>query len=155
MTKLMAFEGEDPKIRASIYATARLAFDAWNEPAIAHSASLDPRAHYHSEEIWEHNPVYIDLDWVMGGPDGHPRTLYMSAPSTEFERLAPVFGGMLGDLREQLHAWDIAGRKLDKPLLILIDLCRHGDYADLVVGVGAEGLVRAGFAGWCGAMVSA
>ena len=121
MTKLMAFEGEDPKIRASIYATARLAFDAWNEPAIAHSASLDPRAHYHSEEIWEHNPVYVDLDWVMGGPDGHPRTLYMSAPSTEFERLAPVFGGMLGDLREQLHAWDIAGRKLDKPLLILID----------------------------------
>jgi type IV secretion system protein VirD4 len=121
MTKLMAFEGEDPKIRASIYATARLAFDAWNEPAIAHSASLDPRAHYHSEEIWEHNPVYVDLDWVMGGPDGHPRSLYMSAPSTEFERLAPVFGGMLGDLREQLHAWDIAGRKLDKPLLILID----------------------------------
>ena len=57
----------------------------------------------------------------MGGPDGQPRTLYMSAPSTEFERLAPVFGGMLGDLREQIHAWDIAGRKLDKPLLILID----------------------------------
>ena len=50
MTKLMAFEGEDPKIRASIYATARLAFDAWNEPAIAHSASLDPRAFYHSEK---------------------------------------------------------------------------------------------------------
>ncbi len=121
MTKLMAFEGEDPKIRASIYATARLAFDAWNEPAIAHSASLDPRAHYHSEEVWEHNPVYVDLDWVMGGPEGRPRTLYMSAPSTEFERLAPVFGGMLGDLREQIHAWDIAGRKLDKPLLILID----------------------------------
>ena len=42
MTKLMAFEGEDPKIRASIYATARMAFQAWNEPAIAHSASLDP-----------------------------------------------------------------------------------------------------------------
>ena len=30
--KLMAFEQEDPRIRASIYATARLAFDAWTEP---------------------------------------------------------------------------------------------------------------------------
>jgi type IV secretion system protein VirD4 len=121
LTKLMTFEGEDPKIRASIYATARMAFQAWNEPAIAHSASLDPRAFYHSDEIREHEPVYVDLDWLMGGPEGKPRTLYMSAPSTEFDRLAPVFGGMLGDLREQIHAWDIGGRKLEQPLMILID----------------------------------
>ena len=121
MTKLQAFEGEDPKIRASIYATARLAFDAWNEPAIAHSASLDPRAFYWSDEIWDDDPTFVDLEWLMGGPEGRPRTLYMSAPSTEFDRLAPVFGGMLGDLREQIHSWDIAGRKLEQPLLILID----------------------------------
>jgi type IV secretion system protein VirD4 len=121
MTKLMAFEGEDPKIRASIYATARLAFEAWNEPAIAHSASLDPRAFYHSDEIWEHQPRYIDLAWLMGGPTGRPRTLYLCAPSTEFDRLAPVLGGMLGDLREQIHASDIGGGKLSQPLMILID----------------------------------
>ena len=42
-------------------------------------------------------------------------------------------------------------RRLDIAMS-LVGLCRHGDYADLVVGVGAEGLVRAGFAGWCGAM---
>ena len=121
MTKLLAFEQEDPRIRASIYATARLAFEAWNEPSIAHSASLDPRAHYHSDEIWDNEPRYLDLEWLMSGPPGRPRTLYLSAPSTEFERLAPVFGGLLGDIREQIHAWDISGRKLKQPLMILID----------------------------------
>ena len=121
LTKLLAFEGEDPRIRASIYATARLAFEAWNEPSIAHSASLDPRAFYYSEELWSHQPRYVDLDWLVNHPEGRPRTLYMCAPSTEFDRLAPVLGGMLGDLREQLHAWDIAGTKLAQPLMIVID----------------------------------
>lgn len=120
-TKLMAFEGEDPRIRASIYATARLAFEAWTEPSVAHSASLDPRATYSSEEVWDRTPRYLDLEWLTGGGEGRANTLYLAAPSTEFARLAPVLGGLLGDLREQLHAWDIAGRRLDKPLLILID----------------------------------
>lgn len=121
MTKLMAFEGEDPRIRASIYATARLAFDAWTEPSVGHSASLDPRAAYWSDEIWERTPHYIDLEWLMTGPEDHANTLYLTAPATEFARLAPVLGGLLGDLREQIHAWDIAGRRLPKPLLIVID----------------------------------
>ena len=120
-TKLMAFEGEDPRIRASIYATARLAFEAWNEPSVAHSASQDPRAAYWSEEIWEHTPRFIDLEWLMGGEPGRANTLYLCAPSTEFARLSPVLGGLLGDLREQIHAWDVGGRRLEKPLLILID----------------------------------
>ena len=121
VTKLMAFEGEDPRIRASIYATARLAFDAWTEPSVAHSASLDPRASYFAEELWEHPPRYIDLEWLMAGTSGRSNTVYLTAPSTEFARLAPVLGGLLGDLREQIHAWDVAGRRLDKPLLIVID----------------------------------
>jgi type IV secretion system protein VirD4 len=45
----------------------------------------------------------------------------LTAPATEFARLAPVLGGLLGDLREQIHTWDVAGRTLDKPLLIVID----------------------------------
>ena len=71
--------------------------------------------------IWGHDPRYVDLDWLMSVPDGRPRTLYMVAPSTAFDRLAPVFGGMLGDLREQIHAGDVAGRPLKEPLMILID----------------------------------
>ena len=57
----------------------------------------------------------------MDGDDGRANTLYLTAPATEFARLAPVLGGLLGDLREQIHAWDIAGRRLTKPLLIVID----------------------------------
>ena len=57
----------------------------------------------------------------MDGEPGRSNTLYLTAPSTEFARLAPVLGGLLGDLREQIHAWDIAGRRLGKPLLIVID----------------------------------
>lgn len=121
LTKLMAFEGEDPRIRASIYATARLAFDAWTEPSVAHSASLDPRAAYWADELWDRTPRFVDLEWLMDGEAGRSNTLYLTAPATEFTRLAPVLGGLLGDLREQLHAWDIAGRKLTKPLLIVID----------------------------------
>lgn len=75
MTKLMAFEGEDPRIRASIYATARLAFEAWTEPSVAHSASLDPRAAYWSDELWDRTPRFVDLDWLMDGPDGRSNTL--------------------------------------------------------------------------------
>jgi type IV secretion system protein VirD4 len=121
LTKLMAFEGEDPKIRASIYATARLAFEAWTEPAVAHSASLDPRDFYWSDELHEHRPRFVDLEWLMDGGTGRANTLYLAAPSTEFDRLVPVLGGLLGDLREQIHTWDIAGRRLSKPLLIVID----------------------------------
>jgi type IV secretion system protein VirD4 len=121
VTKLMAFEQEDPRIRASIYATARLAFDAWTEPSVAHSASLDPRDTYRSEQVWDCTPRYVDLNWLMEGDEGRSNTLYLTAPATEFARLAPVLGGLLGDLREQIHAWDIAGRRLEKPLLIVID----------------------------------
>ena len=96
MTKLMAFDGEDPRIRASIYATARLAFEAWTEPSVAHSASLDPRAGYSSDEIWDRAPRYVDLDWLMDGPPGRSNTLYLTAPATEFARLAPVLGGSAG-----------------------------------------------------------
>lgn len=121
VTKLMAFEGEDPRIRASIYATARLAFDAWTEPAVGHSASQDPRRYYWSDEIPDETPRYVDLEWLMEGDGDEANTLYLTAPATEFARLAPVLGGLLGDIREQIHAWDIAGRRLPKPLLIVID----------------------------------
>lgn len=120
-TKLMAFEGEDPRIRASIYATARLAFDAFTEPSVAHSASLDPRVYYWSDELPDVTPRYVDLEWLMEGPSDRANTLYLAAPATEFVRLAPVLGGLLGDIREQIHAWDVAGRRLPKPLLIVID----------------------------------
>jgi type IV secretion system protein VirD4 len=123
-TKLIAHHREDPRIRGSIYATARLAFEAWSDPSVAHSAGHDPRRRYDSPDgdRWESRPRWVDLDWLMGAAaDGRANTLYLSAPDTEFQRLAPVLGGLLGDLREQVHAGDIEGRRLPKPLLWVID----------------------------------
>ena len=119
--KLTALHNEDPRIRASIYATGRMAFEAWGEPSVAHSASLDPRDFYSSDEVWDRVPRFVDLEWLVGGANGGANTLYLVAPDTEFKRLAPVLGGLLGDLREQLHSWDIEGRHLTKPLLVVID----------------------------------
>jgi type IV secretion system protein VirD4 len=120
--KLTALHNEDARLRSSTYATARMAFEAWAEPSVAHSASTDPRDAYNSDVLWDRRPRFLDLDWLMGDSgDGRANTLYLIAPDTEFKRLAPVLGGLLGDFREQLHAWDIEGRRLTKPLLIVID----------------------------------
>ena len=112
---------EDHKVRSSIYSTASHAIDPWLEPSVAHSATDDPRHNYASTDTWEHRPKFIDLEWLMGSEAGKSNTLYLAASQPEFERLSPVLGGLLADLKDTIHAWDIAGRRLDKPLLILID----------------------------------
>jgi TraM recognition site of TraD and TraG len=112
---------EDHKIRSSIYATAALALDPWLEPAVAHSASDSPRPFYWSDGHYPFRPRHIDLDWLMAGDVGRANTLYLTASQPEFERLSPVLGGLLADLKDAIHAWDIAGRRLGKPLLVVID----------------------------------
>ena len=112
---------EDHKIRSSIYSTASHAIDPWLEPSVAHSATNDPRLTYASDDTWPSRPRFIDLEWLMTGTQGEANTLYLTATQPEFERLSPVLGGLLCDLKDTIHAWDVAGRRLDKPLLILID----------------------------------
>jgi type IV secretion system protein VirD4 len=119
--KLTAVQAEDAKIRSSIYITARLALEPWSEPAVAHSATDDPRPTYAASTVTGRAAPFVDLAWLMGGGDTTANTLYLSASDTEFARLGPVLGGLLGDLREQIHTDDIAGRRLTKPLLIVID----------------------------------
>ncbi|HRD99929.1 MAG TPA: TraM recognition domain-containing protein, partial [Ilumatobacteraceae bacterium] len=121
----LAVPREDDKIRSSVYSTAVLALKPWLEPAVAHSASMSPRAFYSGGDLFSHRPRYIDLDWLMDGEPGRSNTLYLSAPTAEFERLSPVLGGVLADLKDTIHAWDIARRHLDKPLLIVIDEAAH------------------------------
>ncbi len=120
----VTFDGvskEDDKIRSSIYATAALAMDPWLEPAVAFSATDVARPFYWSKEPWKHKPRFLDLDWLMGdGPD-RSNTLYLAASQPEFERLSPVLGGLLADLKDSIHDQDIAGHKLQKPLLFVID----------------------------------
>lgn len=116
---------EDDKIRSSVYSTAVLALKPWLEPAVAHSASTSPHAFYSGGPTFTHRPRYIDLDWLMEGDAKHANTLYLSASAAEFERLSPVLGGALADLKDRIHAWDIAGRKLDKAVLFVIDEAAH------------------------------
>jgi type IV secretion system protein VirD4 len=112
---------EDHKIRSSIYATAALALDPWLEPSVAHSASDSPRPHYWSDDHYPNRPRHVDLAWLMAGDPPRANTLYLTASQPEFERLSPVLGGLLADLKDSIHAWDIAGRRLPKALLIVID----------------------------------
>ena len=86
-----------------------------------HSATNDPRHSYSAARSVDKRPRFVDLEWLMGGGPGRSNTLYLTAPQPEFERLSPVLGGLLADVKDCIHAWDIAGRRLDKPLLILID----------------------------------
>ena len=117
-TTFLGLAEEDSRIKSSIYATAALAVDPWLEPAVAHSATTDARRFYNrKDDLHSNAPEMIDLDWLMSGNN----TLYLAASQPEFERLSPVLGGLLASLKDTLHEWDIAGRKLDKPLLIVID----------------------------------
>ena len=112
---------EDHKIRSSVYSTAVLALKPWLEPSVAHSASANARHSYAVEDAYGFVPRFVDLKWLMAGGEGRANTLYLAAPSAEFERLSPVLGGLLADLKDTIHAWDIAGKPLNKPLLIVID----------------------------------
>lgn len=121
-TNLIGIGREDHKIRSSVYATAVLALKPWLEPAVAHSASTSPYPDYtHGGQAWPKLPAYVGLDWLMAGGTDRANTLYLAASTTEFERLSPVLGGLLADLKDTIHGWDIAGRRLEKPLLIVID----------------------------------
>jgi type IV secretion system protein VirD4 len=112
---------EDHKIRSSIYSTASLALDPWLEPSVAHSATASDRPFYWSNHHWEKAPQFINLDWLVNTPDGRSNTLYLAASQPEFERLSPVLGGLLADLKDSIHAGDIAGKRLKRPLLFVID----------------------------------
>lgn len=112
---------EDHKIRSSVYATAALAVDPWLEPSVAHSASDSPRPRYDATNHYPHTPRMIDLKWLIADDSDDHNTLYLTASQPEFERLSPVLGGLLADLKDQIHANDIAGNRLAKPLLIVID----------------------------------
>ena len=62
---------------------------------------------------------FVDLDWLTD-PE-RSNTLYLVAPLDDQKRLAPVLGGLLGDLKDQAYQRDVAGVGLGRPLLMVID----------------------------------
>jgi type IV secretion system protein VirD4 len=73
----------DKRTRSSAYATAQTLIVPWTDPGVAEASDYDE----------------IDLQWLLAGEN----TLYLCAPLHEQERLAPVFGGLLGDLINQAY----------------------------------------------------
>jgi type IV secretion system protein VirD4 len=73
----------DRRTRASAYATAQTLLGAWTDPNVVAASDDDD----------------IDLAWLLEGNN----TLYVCAPLHHQQRLAPVFGGLLGDLVNQAY----------------------------------------------------
>ena len=91
----------DDRTRGGAYATAKTLLRAWEDPSVAASASLQE----------------IDLEWLLSGPN----TLYVCAPMHEQARLAPVFGGLLGDLLQQAYERVNRTREPLPNLLLVMD----------------------------------
>lgn len=91
----------DERTRSNVYATVQTLIASWSDPIVAESAQRQD----------------IDLEWLLSGTN----TLYLCAPQHEQARLAPVFGGLVGDLIQQ--AFERAGRN-NRPLpptLVVLD----------------------------------
>ena len=72
----------------------------WTDPGVAEASDYDE----------------INLDWLLAGEN----TLYLCAPLHEQQRLAPVFGGLLGDLISQAYERvSRTDRELPATLLVL------------------------------------
>jgi type IV secretion system protein VirD4 len=109
MLQLDAVWNLDERVRSSVYATVQTVVQAWLDPAVEASATLDD----------EEKQAYVDLDWLTDPEQSN--TLYLVAPLDDQKRLAPVLGGLLGDLKDQAYQRDIAGVGLDRPMLMVID----------------------------------
>ncbi|MCW2750387.1 MAG: Type secretory pathway VirD4 protein-like protein [Aeromicrobium sp.] len=110
---LNAIWSKDERLVSSVYATAQTVADPYLDPNV--QAVTDIRAD-------EEGASWVDLEWLMGGANnGTANTLYLVVPLDDYDRLAPVLGGFLSDLKAQAYEWDVAGRQLGAPLLMLID----------------------------------
>lgn len=80
----------DDRTRSNIYATAQAVLAPWQDPGV-----IDAGQH-----------TDVDLEWLLdrtptAGGRAWSNTLYVCAPMQDQQRLAPVFGGLLGDLLNQ------------------------------------------------------
>jgi type IV secretion system protein VirD4 len=98
----------DERVRSSVYATVQTVVQSWFDPSVQLSATTDKR-----------QKQFVDLDWLTANDAAN--TLYLVAPLDDQQRLAPVLGGLLGDLKDQAYQRDVAGSPLRKPLLMVID----------------------------------
>lgn len=105
----------DDKIKASVYSTAVTVCDPWLDPKVIDATDLPD-----GQDI---DAGWVDLDWLMDtGPNGdQANTLYLVVAHDDYKRLSPVLAGLLSDIKSQAYQWEMRGRDLPAPLLMLID----------------------------------
>ncbi|HWL42605.1 MAG TPA: type IV secretory system conjugative DNA transfer family protein [Ilumatobacter sp.] len=108
MLHLDAVWNLDERVLSSVYATVQTVVQAWLDPTVDLSATLT-----------EPGQRFVDLEWLT--ETGRANTLYLVAPLDDQKRLAPVLGGLLGDLKDQAYQADVAGTGLGRPLLMVVD----------------------------------
>ena len=125
MLQLDAIWKMDERVRSSVYATLQTVVQPWLDPAVDLSATLDDDEDDDDRDDDRHNDDerakqgFVDLDWLTDPSQSN--TLYLVAPLDDQQRLAPVLGGLLGDLKDQAYQRDVAGVGLGRPLLMVID----------------------------------
>jgi type IV secretion system protein VirD4 len=96
---LTAIWGFDHRTRSNAYATVQTLIGAWTDPGVLASSEVDE----------------IDLEWLLAGSN----TLYICSPLHEQQRLAPVFGSLLGDLVNQAYE-RVASRDAPLPTTLMV-----------------------------------
>ena len=116
--------GEE-RLRGSTFATATAAVWPWTDPTVERSAR--------SSEI--------SLDWLVSGNN----TLYLCGPLQDQRRFAPVFGGLLADMVDQVYTRaEQTGGPLVRPVLVVMDeagntpLRQLPEWASTVAGHGLQ-----------------
>jgi len=122
---LVGLWDSDERVRGSVYTTASTAVWPWSDPTVGASAAC----------------TEITLDWLISGNN----TLYLCGPLHEQRRFAPVFGGLIGDLVEQVYGHaDRTGGPVDPTLLVVLDeaantpLRQLPEWASTVAGHGVQ-----------------
>jgi type IV secretion system protein VirD4 len=93
----------DDRLRSSLYMTAAVARDAYNDPAVIACSRRDD----------------LSPAWLL---DGGAHTAYLCAPQDEQRRLRPLFVTLLSSLLTEVYARATrTGRPLDPGLLLVLD----------------------------------
>lgn len=115
---------KDQKLISSVYATASTTIKPWTTRAMRHSASIES----------------INLEWLVSGVN----TLYLCAQPQDFERLVPVYGGVINTLFEDCFRYANRNGPIKPELLIVLDeagnmpLDKLPTYTSTVAGLGVQ-----------------
>lgn len=129
MLQLDAIWNLDERVQSSVYATVQTVVQAWLDPAVESAATLTQRGQR-----------FVDLTWLTD--PNNSNTLYLVAPLDDQKRLAPVLGGLVGDLKDQAYQADVAGMGLGCPFLMVVDeagnmpLAWLPEFASTCAGIG-------------------